>query len=199
MCKEVLRSSRALLSEFRVKSSGWLAVIRLIQCILNNSFRPRIDNRAPISAFAGSPADNLLRNLLPLAPARLTALYFVQALRILQIKSLMNTLDEIHRNVPEKSIRKRQQEVDRNNKHTRSRSVYFDVCDFVLVADTDPHVGLKLCLKWKGPLLISPCDSPLVYEGPDLLNKSINLIHVSRLNFYALPPHDRNLALHGRS
>ena len=185
MCKEVLRAARALLSEFRLKPSEWPSVIRLIQSILNHSVRPSLNNRAPITAFAGLPADNPLRTLLPPPPASPASLDFVKAQRIVHIESLIKSLDELHRNVAEKRTRKRQQEVDRHNDRTRIRPVNFDIGDFVLVADTEKHSGNKLRLKWKGPRRITRCESALVYEVEDLLNQSNNLIHVSRLKFYA--------------
>eukprot|EP00171_Calliarthron_tuberculosum_P018475 IDg18475t1 len=59
--KEVLRASRAFLSEFRLKPSEWPSVV---QSILNHSVRPSLNNRAPITVFSGLLADNPIRKLL---------------------------------------------------------------------------------------------------------------------------------------
>ena len=79
MCREVLRAVRALLSEFRLKKTEWPSVIRIVQSVLNHSSRPSLGQKAPVTAFAGLPADNPLRTLLPPQPGELSTLAFIKA------------------------------------------------------------------------------------------------------------------------
>jgi RNase H-like domain found in reverse transcriptase/Reverse transcriptase (RNA-dependent DNA polymerase)/Integrase zinc binding domain/Integrase core domain len=62
-CKEVLRATRALLSEFRLRPNQWPEVSRIVQSILNNSKSSHRGNIAPITAFTGREPDSPLRSL----------------------------------------------------------------------------------------------------------------------------------------
>jgi Integrase zinc binding domain len=62
-CREVLRATRALLSEFQLRPNQWPDVARIVQSILNNSPSPQRGNIAPITSFTGREPDSPLRSL----------------------------------------------------------------------------------------------------------------------------------------
>jgi transposase InsO family protein len=60
-CREVLRATRALLSEFQLRPNQWPDVARIVQSIINNSPSPQRGNIAPITAFTGRKPDSPLQ------------------------------------------------------------------------------------------------------------------------------------------
>jgi hypothetical protein len=63
-CKEVLRASRALLSEFRLPPTQWHLVYKIVQGILNNFGSPQRGGLTPLTIFTGRPADSPLPSIL---------------------------------------------------------------------------------------------------------------------------------------
>lgn len=53
VCREVLRCSRALLSEFRMKEEEWPLLLPVVQTALNHVKRSNLGDREPITVFTG--------------------------------------------------------------------------------------------------------------------------------------------------
>ena len=51
--REVLRVTRAMLSEFKLQSNQWPCVVNVIQSALNNAASARLSGRSPIQVFTG--------------------------------------------------------------------------------------------------------------------------------------------------
>jgi len=185
VCKEVLRATRALLSEFRLKESEWPSVIRVIQSILNHSVRPSLGNRAPITVFCGLPSDNPLRTLLGSEVQGTATLDFVNAQRIIRAEKLSKSLDAIHREVAQNRTRRRQAAVKAHNDRTAVQAANFTVGDFVLVAQRTAKDGHKLRLRWRGPRRVTRVESEYIYEVQDLLTEQHSLVHANRLKLYS--------------
>ncbi len=94
VCKEVLRSCRALLSELRMKETEWPSVLRLVQSTLKHSVR---------SGF-GFPADNTLRSINPPGAPESRSIDFIHSQNIKNIEALGRCLEEMHRDVFEKGL-----------------------------------------------------------------------------------------------
>ncbi|ETI57023.1 hypothetical protein F443_00603, partial [Phytophthora nicotianae P1569] len=58
--REVLRSVRALLSEWRLAETDWPNVINIVQLVLNQPVSDSLGGVAPITAMTGLPAMNPL-------------------------------------------------------------------------------------------------------------------------------------------
>lgn len=99
VCREVLSACRALLSEFRMREREWPTVLKLILSILNHSVRPSLGQEAPVTAFAGLPADAPLLTLLPSPEARPQDMEFIRAQLITRVKALMKAVDHIHKQI----------------------------------------------------------------------------------------------------
>ena len=144
VCKEVLRACRALLSEFQLKESEWPVVIPLIQSTLNHSVRPSLGNRAPVTVFAGLPADNPLRTVYPADSSKVQTIELTRARCLINAEALEFSLDAMHKDVSERRTRHREQASARHNALTHVRAINFEVGDFVLVAKREHNDGHKL-------------------------------------------------------
>ena len=60
VCRELLRSTRALLSKYQLTYSSWPQIIPVAQSILNNALLERLWNRCPLTVFTGLPQDTPL-------------------------------------------------------------------------------------------------------------------------------------------
>ena len=185
VCKEVLRACRALLSEFRQKESEWPVAIPLIQSVLNHSVRPSLGNRAPLTVFAGLPADNPLRTVFSADASRTQTIELTSARRLMNVETLLKRMDGIHKEVAERRTRHRDRAVQRHNAKTHVRPINFDVGDFVLVAKRVQNDGHKLRVTWRGPRRVTRAVSDLIYECEDLLSGETALFHANRLKFFA--------------
>lgn len=99
--KEVLRAVRSLSSELRIDESEWKSVLPLVQSILSHAARPSLNGKAPITAFTGLPVDNPLRTVLSPNDATPLSLTDIQAKKIVNIQSLVEAVDVIHRDFSE--------------------------------------------------------------------------------------------------
>ncbi len=59
VCGKLVRTTRALLSDFQLLHSAWTQLLPIVQSVLNNSVLPRLGNRCPLTAFTGLPQDTL--------------------------------------------------------------------------------------------------------------------------------------------
>ena len=185
VCQEVLRSCRALLSEFRLATTKWTSVIHLIQSILNHSKRPSLGNVAPVTAFTGLPGDNPVRSILAPTRSKVKSLEFIKAQRIINVQSLIKAVDLLHRRVDAARTRKREASILTHNLKTNIQAVNFEIGEFVLVADVLSSSRSKLKVQWKGPQRVIRTVSPFVSTVQDLVSGKETDVHNSRLKFYA--------------
>jgi hypothetical protein len=187
-CQDVLRATRALLSEFRLKSDRWPDVSRIFQSVLNNSPSPKRGNIAPFIAFTGREPDSPLRSLVCTVAGEVLCIDAVQARQLIQIDSLPSSVHEIHRKARDSAASSRASARNRQKKPP-AVSANFEIGDFVLVAKREFRGGDKLSLRCQGPHRIVATRSDYVYEVEDLITKVVTSIHSTRLRFY----HDSSL------
>ena len=185
VCREVLRAARALLSELRMDEKQWPSILPIIQSILNNSKRPSLGDRAPITVFTGQPSDNPLRTLLPSTFAKPCTLDEIQAQKIINVEKMEKVLEKMHREVSSSRSRKRNSEIERHNRLTRIQPINFEVGEFVLVSKLLSKIGKKLKVRWTGPKRITRADSDVIFEVEDLITHKKELVHAERLKFYS--------------
>ena len=183
--REVLRATRALLSEVRLNEKEWPSALPVIQSIINHTPRKGLGNRAPITVFTGLPPDNPLRLVLKPVVGEVRSVEEVQATRVLQATELEQALDDIHRDVSIRRTKAREEAVKRHNEKTNVKLVNFSTGDYVLVAKRQAKDGRKLQVQWHGPQQIAKATSDNVFEVKDLLTGKTSLVHSNRLKFYA--------------
>ena len=184
-CQEVLRACRVLLSEFRLQMKKWPSVMHIAQTILNHSTRPSLGNVAPITPFLGLPVDHPLDTILAPPDAEVRSMDFIKIQRLLSIKSLLTSVDSLHKQVSATRSRTRQKSINTHNQRTNVQPVNFDIGEFVLVADVQSSVGSKLKVQWKGPFRVVRTPSPFISTVQDLVSGVERDVHNTRLNFYS--------------
>ena len=146
--KELLRVSRAILSELQLQHTSWPDLVPMFQLALNNSPSPQRNNTAPLTAFTRLEASPPIATFLRSATAQTVTLTQAQQERCVNISELVKRAEELHPIVQctltESRRRMREQ-------HAKGKLPNFIEGDFVLVAREDFHKGEKLCLRWRGP------------------------------------------------
>lgn len=109
VCREVIRVTRALCSEWKLDVKDWPAVIEAVQSILNyasprrlgKSILPETDvYRAPVEVFAGQPSKRpLLRACPPTLYTEVVSMDEVELTQKLAIKDLQCAIVEMHKEV----------------------------------------------------------------------------------------------------
>jgi hypothetical protein len=95
-CREVLRATRALLSEFQLRPNQWPDVARIVQSIINNSPSPQRGNIAPITAFTGREPDSPLQSLVHSTTGTTMTLDTARATQLVNTQELRSSVEAIH-------------------------------------------------------------------------------------------------------
>ena len=186
VCREVLRACRALLSELQLPHKCWPDVLPMIQSALNNATLPRLGNRCPQTAFTGLPQSNPICTLIKRNNGAVTV-HSIEQVRMQQrasIADIQKALDEMHKEVAERTSRVRQRAVDAHNKKVGVRPVNFSEGDFVLRGVLQRERVKKPALRWNGPYRVLRCQSNYVFTIEHLLTNKQENVHGRRLKFF---------------
>eukprot|EP00737_Agarophyton_chilense_P000533 gb/GEZJ01000595.1/.p1 GENE.gb/GEZJ01000595.1/~~gb/GEZJ01000595.1/.p1 ORF type:complete len:370 (-),score=37.03 gb/GEZJ01000595.1/:420-1529(-) len=184
VCRELLRTCRAVLSEFQLSRSAWPSVLPLVQSALNNSSTRRLNRRCTLTVFTGLPKDTPL-----LAIVRDGTVKSVKSVdeakkkALLDAEQVQKAMLKLHRECAERSAKQRKSAVDSNNRRTGIRPINFSEGDFVLRGLLQNHTRSKLKLKWHGPFRVTLCRDNYVLEMKDLLTGKKDWVHGRRLMF----------------
>lgn len=186
VCRELLRSTRAILSEFQIPSHNWPSVLPLVQSALNNTILHRLGNRCPLTVFTGLPQDTPLRSIIYKGEdiSEVRCLEEVRAKQILQLDNVAKALDGMHKEAKELSTKKREAAVKSHNRKTSVCSINFAEGDYVLRGVLQRDRGSKPSLKWHGPFRVTACHSNYIFEVEDLLSGKREECHGRRLKFF---------------
>jgi RNase H-like domain found in reverse transcriptase/Integrase core domain/Reverse transcriptase (RNA-dependent DNA polymerase)/Chromo (CHRromatin Organisation MOdifier) domain len=187
--REILRVTRALLSELRIQKNEWPSIMPLVQSILNHSSSDRLNGIAPITAFTGLPADSPLASIFKQHTGELMNLETIKIAQNDCIQSLVNSLEKMHKACVVAASSRRQRKRYSQSRKATARRPNFSIGDFVLVGHTTKHATDKLSLVWRGPRRIVRIESEHVYDVEDLLTGHVVAVHATRLKFY----HDKSL------
>ena len=193
VCREVLRATRALLSEWGLAPKDWPAVTECVQSVLNHAplkrLGPRDLNvktvyRTPLEVFTGHlPVRPLLRAI-PLVPfMEAMPLDELRARQLIDIDRTQAALVHFHRGVAENAEASRKRMIEKHNARTNVHAADFCVGDFVLVRRAVPGKH-KLNFKWVGPRRVTAVQSEWVYQVEDLLKQKRAVVHARRLLLY---------------
>jgi hypothetical protein len=134
LCREVLRATRALLSEFKLRTTQWTEIHRIVQSVLNNTPSPHRNNIAPVTAFTGLPPSTPLLSITPSPKSQSLQLTEIRPRQLMEIELLQSTIDNVHKEVHDAAQYRREKQ---RKRHLGKRSVHaisFGLGDFVLVA-----------------------------------------------------------------
>lgn len=186
VCRELLRVLRVLTSEFQLSLRAWRSVLPVVQSVLNNTVLTRLGNRCPLTAFTGLPQDTPLTTITSKAKknTKLKSIDAIRAKQLIQTENLMNSLDEMHRDMKVKSTKKRENAVSSHNSKTHVQPVNFYVGDFVLRAQTKRERGAKISARWCGPYRVITCKSDYLFTIEDIVTGCQEEAHGRRLKFF---------------
>lgn len=186
VCRELLRATRALLSEFQLPVKAWPTVLPIVQSALNNSPLQRLSGHCPLTALTGLPQDNPLLSIKTKEQGvtKIRNISELRARQVTSIRKLQDSLDQMHKSITANSDAKRKSAVDCHNRKTGVRPINFDVGDFVLRGILQREVSSKPSLKWKGPFRVTECRSEYIFQIEDLITGGKQDVHGRRLKFF---------------
>lgn len=179
LCKEVLRATRALVSEWRLAPGKWTSVIECIQTVLNQSPVERLGRHSskddiwllPLEVFTG------------MKPIR----FKVRPTPLLDAESIAHLEDEYAKGLPDVNrlhvaLAEIHEEVSANNSwnmhklQTKVFSWSFHVGEYVMIRSTTRRKH-KLCSVWTRPHRIVNTKSESVFMVEDLKQQRREVIH----------------------
>jgi hypothetical protein len=180
--KEVLAVTRTLVSEYRIKTDEWPALLPIVQHALNHSPVHSLANHAPVEVFTSLPADSpfpaiyLNRSLMSVPDTADLRTAVAETRRLLHA---------LHKDVLDATAAK----LDANRRCQRGAvRPNFTIGDYVLVADVKGRFNAeKLLCHWMGPYRITAAPRPYIFVVTPLVGSCIatRTVHASRLKFYA--------------
>ncbi len=186
VCRELIRTTRALLSEFQLPRSAWTQVLPIVQSVLNNTILTRLANRCPLTAFTGLPQDNPLNSVKCQLGKKLVfrTVDSIQSAQREYIEALQNSLEGIHKDIAQMTNKKRKSAIESHNRKTHIRPINFTDGDYVLRGVVQGKSGRKPSLKWHGPFRVVECRSNYIFVIEDLLTGEREEAHGRRLRFF---------------
>jgi len=186
VCRELIRTMRALVSEFQIPFKQWPTVLPIIQAVLNNTLLDRLGGICPLSAFTTLPADSPLLTIKngQVGTVKLASIDEARARQITEIGRVQKSLEEFHRRISGLTSASRKKRVDAHNARTHVRPCNFDVGDYVLCGVRQRNIKRKLSLHWRGPRRIVRLLSDFLFETEDLRTLKKVVVHGSRLKFF---------------
>lgn len=186
VCRELIRTTRALLSEFQLPRSAWPDVLPLVQFALNNTKLPRLSNQCPLTVFTGLPQSSPLDAIKTRRGKKLTvrSLENIYSRQRQVVNSLHLSLENMHKQIELTSSKKRKSAIDAHNRKTNIRPIDFTEGDFVLRGVLHGKTGRKPSLKWHGPFRVAECRSDFIFVIEDLLTGKKEESHGRRLRFF---------------
>lgn len=186
VCREMMRAMKALLSEFQLPFKHWPAVLPIVQSILNSTPLKRLGNRSPLTAFTGLPSDSPLLTMkadMKSGPKHCT-LEHARAVQLAQVNTLMDAMDNMHRDIADKTGKARAKQIQKHNIRTHVKPCNFDVGDYVLRSFSEKLITKKLSFRWRGPFQVTKVLSDFLFEVEDIRSKKRNTVHGSRLKLF---------------
>lgn len=186
VCRELLRTVRAILSELQLPQSCWPSIFPIVQYALNNSIAERLGNKCPLTVFSGLPQDTPLRSIThsDLGSVVLCSIAEVNQSRMDHIQRLQSTLVSMHKEVSSISDKKRKSAVNSHNRKTNIRAINFSEGDFVSKGTLQRERRRKPSLRWLGPLRVIECKSDYIFLVEDLITGERQEIHGRRLKVF---------------
>lgn len=179
VCRELLRACRAILSEFQLPHTAWPSIMPVVQSALNNTTLDRLGNRCPLTVFTGHAQDTPFGG-----EVQVRSVEDIDKTQQEQLSHLLASLESMHKEVAQKSSKKRQQAVQSHNRKTKVKPVNFVEGDFVLRAIMQRERSKKPSLKWLGPYRVTQCRSDYIFLVENILTGRKQEVHGRRLKLF---------------
>ena len=158
VCREVLRSCRALLSEWKMGPREWPAILEAIQAIINHAPLRRLGlrdastpgvYRTPREVFTGHKPRRPLLRALPFSkyPSKKSN-HETRTRQVLNVERLQAAMDDMHQKVAEANRNTGERAVKRHNIRTNVQTTNSSEGDFVLLR-TKGTADHKLWRNWR--------------------------------------------------
>jgi len=186
VCRELIRTMRALSSEYQLPFKLWPVVVPVVQSVLNNTVLDRLGGACPLSAFTSLPADSLLLVIkrTDRGSVKVSSIEEARAKQLMEIERVQKALEEMHRSISGLTSSSRQKRIALHNARTHVRPCNFDVGDYVLWGVLQRGIQRKLSLRWRGPRRVVRVLSDYLFETEDLRTHKKVVVHGSRLKFF---------------
>jgi len=147
ICREVLRATKALISEWKLSPKEWPAVTEAVQGVLNQSPTPTLGlrnkdakgvYRTPLEVFSGiKPIRPLIRALPVEKYVEVSTKDEARARALVGVEELQEAIRNMHQEVKGLTSASRKRHVDRHNRRTNVHGTGFAKGDFVLAMSTE--------------------------------------------------------------
>lgn len=186
VCRELIQTARALLSESQHPHTSWTPVLPIVQSVLNKLILPRLGNGSPLKAFTGVPQDSPLRTIKTNLEkqAVVKSLKTIQEAQRLHIQKLQASFENVHKNAAKASSKKNKSAIDSNNRKAKVNPVNFADGDYALRGNVQGRTVRKPTLKWHGTFQVVECRSNNIFVIEDLRSGKREEAHSRRLRFF---------------
>jgi len=186
VCRELIRTMRALSSEYQLPFKLWPVVVPVVQSVLNNTVLDRLGGACPLSAFTSLPADSplLVIKRTDRGSVKVSSIEEARAKQLMEIERVQKALEDMHRSISGLTSSSRQKRIALHNARTHVRPCNFDVGDYVLWGVLQRGIQRKLSLRWRGPRRVVRVLSDYLFETEDLRTHKKVVVHGSRLKFF---------------
>ena len=186
VCRELIRTARALLSEYQLPHSAWPQVLPVVQSVLNNSVLARLGKRCPLTAFTGLPQDTPLTSIKSKLGKQISirSIAEIRSIQNEHVERLQAALENVHKEVLSESNKKRKSAVESHNRKTNIKPINFTEGDYVLRGLVQRETKRKPSIKWHGPYRVTECRSNYIFVIEDILTGERQESHGSRLRFF---------------
>ena len=185
MMSQVIKTFRALLSEFRMKPEQWPELVNMVQAALNAAPSDKLGGISPLEAFTGLKPQRPFDTFLHPSATEVTSMAPVKASLKKELELLVQRRDDLHKATGPIAARKRDRERARTNDKTGVKFANIMEGDFVMVARDANVSGQKLSVRWRGPRRVTKVLSDWVYEVEDLVKGTKSFAHATRIRLYA--------------
>jgi hypothetical protein len=174
-----------VLSELKKYADEWPEVVYIKQSVLNKSLSTRLNKRTPMQVFTGHAETTPLALMLKDNVSVNSPLDVIKSQKPMEVEKMSKAMTKIHAQVAENAKRDRKAAVQKQTNKTHVRLPnFFQVGDYVLVAEHRKSGTSKLQVKWKGPRRVASVESDYVFVIENLLTKELKAAHETRLRFY---------------
>lgn len=149
VCRELLRATRELLSEFQMDQKCLPSVLPLVQSTLNSAPLKRLVNSCSLTAFTGLQQGTPLHYIKRKDGSTVTIqkIKEVRSKQRLETKSMLRSLQNMHNEILKKPSEERNKAIEEHNRKTRVQPAYFTTGEYVLRGILQRETGRKPSLR----------------------------------------------------
>ena len=181
---------RALLSERRLRTTAWPALLPSVQASINHTPTALLGGRAPVTVFTGLPASRPLDLLLSDSGLQSSFPRPTSTALANKVAALESALQEMHKAVAASKNQNRARNREQRLNSSKTFPYNFHLGDFVMVANNLRQPRGKLEPRWTGPARITGIVNEWIYKiAPLAFPRQETNVHAERLRFF----HDSTL------